>query len=127
MTNAVVQVPVAPEWHPEVAKNRRRVFIPATTDDFQIVTFAGTLLQFVMEETTGTAGARFVLYDGQSDTAESLGPWTLSAGESFDNAYPPHGIPFQSGLYLKVTSGSVSGVAHFGTLVPWPLHDEGLH
>ena len=55
-----------------------------------------------------------------------MGPWTLSSSQSFDNAYPPHGLIYRHGLYLNVTSGSVAGVAYIGTLVPWPMvHGEG--
>ena len=110
----------AEDNHPWAAKFRTRVTIPTSTSTFQIMVGFGTLMQFVMEETTGSAGARFELWDGITNTGEYIGPWTLSSGQSFDNAYPPHGIPFRSGLFVNVTSGSVAGVAHIGTLVPWP-------
>ena len=110
----------ADENHPWAARFKTRVFVPATTTTFKAYTGFGTILALVMEETTGSAGARFVLYDGADANSEDLGPFTLASGQSFDSAYPPHGLPFRSGLFMNVTSGSVSGVIHIGTLVPWP-------
>lgn len=107
--------------HPWAAHYRFKVRINDVTGTFQIVTGFGTLLTLVVEEPTGSASNRFELWDGTSTGGEYLGPWTLGAGQSIDNAYPPFGIPFRSGLFLNVTSGAVSGVAHIGTLVPWAM------
>jgi hypothetical protein len=107
------------DLHPYTVKFKARVTIPATTGTLQVINGSGTLLQLVMEETTGSATARFELWDGRNTGGEYLGPWTLSAGQSFDNAYPPHGIVFRSGLFLNVTSGSVAGAAHIGTRILW--------
>jgi hypothetical protein len=111
-------------WDPDdnrplAARFKTKVTIPTTTGTFQAMVGFGTLLQLVMEETTDSAGARFELWDGISTGGEYMGPYTLSAGQSFDNAYPPHGLVFRNGLFVNVTSGSVAGVAHIGTLVPY--------
>ena len=104
---------------PYAAKFKARVTIPVTTGTFLIISGCGTLLQLIMTETTGSAGAAFDLYDGTTAGGEQLGPYTLSSGQSFDSSYPPHGLVLRSGLFLNVTSGSVRGVAHIGTLVEW--------
>jgi hypothetical protein len=106
--------------HPWAAHFRTKVTIPTTTTHFDIINGFGTLMALVMEETTGMAGARFELWDGETTGGEYVGPWTLFEGQSFDNAYPPKGLIFRNGLYIDVTSGSVAGVAYIGTLVPWP-------
>lgn len=77
----------------------------------------------IMEETTGSASARFVLYDGDNTGGQYIGPWTLGSGQSFDNVYPPLGLMFRTGLYLSVSSGSVGGSIQIGTLVPYPVQD----
>src|ERR1019366_445925 len=92
--------------HPDVAHIRRKIIIPTTTGDFPVTSIAGTVLAMVMEETTGSAGARFQLFDGTDDGGDYMGPWTLSSGQSFDSAYPPFGLPFRSGLFLAVSAGS---------------------
>jgi hypothetical protein len=108
--------------HPYLVHFKAKVTVPSPTTTNQILYNGfGTVMALVMEETTGTAGARFELWDGESTGGEYLGPWTLSAGQSFDNAYPPKGLIFRNGLYLNVTSGSIAGVAYIGTLVPWPM------
>ena len=104
---------------PYAAKFRTRVTVPTTTTTFTVISGFGTILQLIMYETTGLASAAFTLYDGGDANGEKIGPYTLSIGQSFDSAYPPHGIVFRSGLFLNVTSGSVGGVVHIGTLVPF--------
>lgn len=115
------------EDHPWAAKFRTKIRIPTNAASTQqLATGFGCLMQLIMEETTGSAGARFELWDGTSTGGEYIGPWTLSSSQSFDNAYPPHGLIYRNGLYLNVTSGSVAGVAYIGTLVPWPMvHGAG--
>ena len=115
------------EWHPLLAKFRTKVRIPTNAGSTQqIVTGSGCLLALVVEETTGSATARFELWDGDNTGGEYMGPWTLSAGQSFDNNYSIYGLRFRIGLFLNVTSGSVGGVAYIGTLVPWPMvHGAG--
>ena len=106
--------------HPWAAHFLTKITIPATTGTLGVFTGFGTVLALIMEETTGSAGARFELWDGSDTGGEYLGPWTLSSGESFDNTYPPKGLVFRNGLFLNVTAGSVAGAVHIGTLVPWP-------
>lgn len=113
----------APDWHPLVAKHRAKVHFPATTGTLQLWTGEGSIMALVAEETTGSAAARFELWDGITTGGEYLGPWTLSESQSFDSSYPPHGLPFRAGVFLNVTSGSVAGVLYIATLVPWPLRD----
>jgi len=110
----------ADQNHPYAAKFKTRIHVPTTTSTAQLYTGFGTILFLIMEETTGSAAARFELWDGAGTSGEYIGPWTLASGQSFDNAYPSHGIPFRSGIYLNVTSGSVAGSIVIGTLVPWP-------
>jgi hypothetical protein len=104
---------------PYVARFRTKIRIPTTTSTLQVMTGAGTLLALVVEETTGTAGARFELWDGGSTGGEYMGPWTLLSGQSFDNNYTIYGLPFRNGLFLNVTTGSAGGVMYIGTHVLW--------
>lgn len=103
---------------PLVWRFRTWVTVPATIGAVQLITGSGSLMALVMEETTGTASAKFTLYDGTDSEAQPLGPYRLAAGESIDNTYPPHGLVFRSGLYLAVAVGEVDGSAMIGTLVP---------
>jgi hypothetical protein len=123
----LTDAPVFNDWtasHPHVAKTGEWVTVPTTTTSQQIVTYGGTLLAMVMEETTGTANARFELWDGVSTDGSYMGPWRLGAGQSFDNVYPEHGLRFVGGIFLNVTSGSIAGALQLGTLVPWPVTED---
>ena len=108
--------------HPWAAHFRTKITIPATTGTLQVVTGFGVVLALVVEEPTGGAGSRFELWDGNDTGGEYIGPFTLTAGQSFDNTYPPVGLVFRNGLFLNVTSGSVAGSVEIGTLVPWAMH-----
>jgi hypothetical protein len=111
--------------HPWAAHYRTKIHVPTTTTTLQLANGFGTVLALIVEETTGSAGARFELWDGTSTGGEYIGPWTLSSGQSIDNAYPPKGLVFRNGLFLNVTAGSVAGSVLIGTLVPWPMvHNE---
>jgi len=107
--------------HPDLAWEVRKITIPTTTGTLQLTTVGGHIMALIVEETTGSASARFELWDGTTTGGEYIGPWTLSSGQSFDNAYPPHGLVFRNGLFLNVTTGSVAGAVHIGTRVPWPI------
>jgi hypothetical protein len=104
---------------PYVARFRCKVRIPTTTGTLQVITGAGTLLLQVIEETTGTAAARYELWDGTDTGGEYIGPWTILSGQSFDNNYSLYGIPFRHGLFLNVTTGSIGGSMVIGTHVLW--------
>ena len=111
---------------PYVARFRSKIHIPTTTGTLQVITGQGVLLTQVIEETTGSAGARYELWDGLSTGGEYIGPWTLSASQSIDNNYSIYGIPFRHGLFLNVTAGSIAGVVLIGTHVLWQeVHGEG--
>jgi len=83
--------------------------VPTTTGTLQVFTGAGAVTAIVMEETTGSASARFQLYDGTNTQGAYLGPYTLAEGQSFDSVYPKPHLRFRAGLFLNVTSGSVGG------------------
>jgi len=106
--------------HPWAAHYKTKITIPTTTGTFQVVTGFGVLLALIVEETTGGAGARFELWDGTDTGGEYIGPYTLSARQSFDNTYC-RPLVFRNGLFVNVTAGSIGGSAHIGTLVPWPM------
>ena len=60
-------------------------------------------------ETTGTAPASLVLVNGQDATGTIVVPVTLTAGQSTRDYLAGGGVLFDSGVFLRVVSGSVSG------------------
>src|SRR4051794_30754957 len=83
-----------------------------TAASVQITPKDGILLGFALLETTGAAAAVVDLVDGADDNAPSLVPVSLAAGQSTRDTYSSWGVWIQRGLRLKVTSGTVRGVAY---------------
>lgn len=75
----------------------------------QLISGAGRLLVHTIEETTGAAGAKYTLFDGTGVSGTPLVPVTLAANESSRDYFGRHGIPFLTGVYIQVISGSVLG------------------
>lgn len=68
------------------------------------------LYGYAVEETTGTAGARLVLFDGADQTSVTFFPIRLNANESRADWLGGKGVTFRVGLLPVVTSGSVAGM-----------------
>ena len=75
----------------------------------QLVNGAGRLFVHTITETTGAATAKYTLYDGTGVSGTLLVPVTLAANESSRDYFGKHGIPFLTGVYIEVVSGSVQG------------------
>ncbi len=69
-------------------------------------------------ETTGAAGARYVLNDGPVGNGQVLAYVTLSSGESTRDFLAFHTLPFSQGLYYTAESGAVGG-----SVTAWVDHD----
>lgn len=58
---------------------------------------------------TGSASAAVTYYDGDSANGQQLTDYTLSEGQSTSEQWGLHWMPFEQGLYVDTTSGSVAG------------------
>lgn len=61
------------------------------------------------KETTNAAGASFNIRDGQDASGRLVAPITLLTNESIRDLTGDGGLAFQSGIYIEVVSGSISG------------------
>lgn len=68
------------------------------------------VMGFAVEETTGTATARAVIYDGTDQTSKVLLPIRLNPGESTDEWFGDGGWECRVGALAVVTSGAVDGL-----------------
>ena len=83
-----------------------------TTASVNVVGQEGILMGYALIETTGTAAAAVDFVDGADDTGTVLVPVSLSAGQSTRDTFSSWGVWIQRGLRVKVSSGSVRGVAY---------------
>ncbi len=70
---------------------------------------AGCVTYSAARETTGTAGADLLVYDGGTANGQVLLDYSLSSGQSTSEQWGPHWLPYEEGLYLVTTSGSAVG------------------
>lgn len=94
----------------------RMVKVPfvGVTADRQLTTFGGTYMGHSVKEPTDAAGASVELYDGTGVSGQLFLPLTLVANESTRDWYPLPGIPIDSGIFLHVINGEVSGCIYLG-------------
>jgi hypothetical protein len=70
---------------------------------------AGRLTFWSFTETTGAATAEIRLFDGSSAGGASIADITLAAGQSTRDWLGHDGLPYETGLFLQVVSGTVNG------------------
>lgn len=70
---------------------------------------AGRITWHAWRETTGTSPAVIRLWDGTGTGGKLLVPVSLLAGQSTRDYTGEHAMPYQTGLYLEVVSGTVEG------------------
>jgi hypothetical protein len=69
----------------------------------------GRLVWFAFRETTGIAGAVFRLWDGSNNAGKDICPVSLNPSESTREYIGHISLPYETGLFLEVVSGSVEG------------------
>ena len=70
---------------------------------------SGCLTLHASRETTGTTAAVYQLWDGASNQGTLIVPVSLSASESTRDFFPSHLVPFKTGLYFELVSGTIEG------------------
>lgn len=69
---------------------------------------AGRITFWSFTETTGAASAHVQLWDGSSAGGGLIADITLLAGQSTRDGFTPHALPYETGLFLTVVSGSIN-------------------
>lgn len=89
----------------------RVVSVPFTaiTAGFSITTMDCRVLSYNFEESTGAASAVVDIYDGTNTGGIRLRRIALASGQSKEGSIDPPYVPTLAGLWINVTSGSVSG------------------
>lgn len=70
---------------------------------------AGKVTWWGFRELSGTGGAAFRLWDGSNTTGRMIAPFSLNPSESVREWPGAHSLPYVTGLYLEVISGSFEG------------------
>lgn len=98
--------------------------VPATAGfSGRLYTGNGRIVYRAVKESTGAALAEVDLYDGSNATGILIEPVTLIANESARDWFMPGGVEFDNGLFVNVTSGTVSASI---TIVPEDAWQEWL-
>lgn len=82
---------------------------PATTTGIILIQGRGVLTGWAVKETTGAAPAVLNVWDGTDNRGLLLAPVNLASNESNREWFSDWGVAFSRGLFVEVTSGSVSG------------------
>lgn len=90
--------------------------IPAGTSDIAVVTGYVTLYGFAIREKAGTpAAAAVTIRDAlTAGTGKIIVPINLLASESAREWYGPQGIPFSTGIFWDMESGTIEGTLYLG-------------
>ena len=64
---------------------------------------------WAFKEMTNSAGAAFNIIDGQDASGRLVAPITLVTNESIRDLTGDGGLAFESGIFIHVVSGSISG------------------
>lgn len=83
--------------------------IPATGTSQKLFTRPCLLMGWSLRETTGSAAAAVVLFNGAGAGGPRVGEQQLASGASASQVGPADGIWCDTGLYLFFVSGSVEG------------------
>lgn len=86
--------------------------LPTTAVSVQLVGRDCVLFGFALAETSGVNPAVIDFIDGGDDSGAELVPVNLDARGSTRELPQGYGLAVQSGLRLKVTSGSVRGAVY---------------
>jgi hypothetical protein len=93
------------------------ISLPAPFANSQLDYGAGRVRWWTFRETTGSTPAVFDLYDGTTaQVGQVLMTFSLDPGESTRDFVGHHLIPYEVGLWLQVTSGTVLGTIQVDNL-----------
>lgn len=81
--------------------------IPAASAE--LTSLGGCITYWGFADTTASTGSVFNLYDGSNANGRLIFPGTTLANQSFSDWAGLHAIPFYSGLYFQLVSGTVKG------------------
>ena len=119
MSDAITEAFLAAPFNP------RRVLLPwgpsrqfAISGSGELVRGHGCITFMEAFETTGSAAAAAVFYDGTSANGQVLNDYQLAKSESTGDMFGMHWVQFTEGIYVSTTSGSAAG-----TVVAWVDHD----
>jgi hypothetical protein len=87
----------------------RPIPIGPTTQDVVVASGLTLVTGWSFAESTGSAPAEIVLFDGSSPSGAFIAIITLNANESTRDLIPEPFLAAMSGLYLEVQSGAVVG------------------
>lgn len=87
----------------------RRLPIPTTTQSQDLFTRGCLVTGWSWVETTAAAGAAFSLIDGNDANGIDAVEFTLTANQSTRDFWDGDAMYFESGPFLKVSSGSIRG------------------
>ena len=80
-----------------------------------VVKSVEVLYGWIISESTGTAGAKFRLWDGTSNAGNYLGTVTLGENESNREFFPVETPAIRNNaIYLEIVSGKLEGLVMFG-------------
>lgn len=82
---------------------------PTTTVSVPIVGRGCAWMGFAVVETGGVAAASFDILDGADDRGQLLCPVTLTPGQSRLETLSSWGLAANTGLWIKMISGSIRG------------------
>lgn len=86
-----------------------QIAVPAPAVSTQLDNRAGRVTWWGWRETTGTAGAAFRLWDGTGNGGRLIAPFSLNLAESVRERAGKDSLPYVSGLFLEVISGTFEG------------------
>lgn len=85
------------------------VSLPALSAGLVVDNTAGCLYRLTVSESTGGAAAAFDIYDGSTANSILVATVKLAAGATYDQWWDPWVFPYDNGLFLNVTSGTIRG------------------
>lgn len=83
--------------------------IPPITADLPLIGRECRLYGWSLGETSGSAAANVVLYDGASNNGNIIAPISLPQGSSSFAWFGQPGLRVRQGVYLNLVSGAVFG------------------
>lgn len=89
-----------------------QIAVPTPAVSGQLDNASGRLLWWAFRETTGAAPCTFRLWDGSNNAGRLMVPFSLSANGSTRDYPGMHSLPYVTGLYLEVLTGTFEGTVY---------------
>ena len=103
----------------------RLIPVPGPAKSGALDNASGRVVYWSFAETAGAA-AKFRLWDSSSAAGVMLATFSFAAGWSVREFPGFHSLPYKTGLYLEVVTGTIEGVV---SVLPWADSDaeqEGI-